>query len=196
MAQDTTGKILSVKTELRLATQEAQKLGVALADIGRAQKAGEFIDPAKIKELEDSFEGARDKVARLKDDIADTNEQIKVLTAGSPFEKMANGLGDVGSKLMSLDFEGAKESAGKLITLSKGLTFGDAIKGVKDLGSTFIQLGRALLANPLFLLAAVIIGLVIVIVKIMDKIGLLKVITNDVIFNKNKKPVTFTPLHI
>ena len=90
---------------------------------------------------------------------------------------MANGLGDVGSKLMSLDFEGARESAMRLAQMGKTIDFKTAVSSVKDLGSTFMTLGKALLTNPLFLIAGLIALLVVAIVKVMDKIGLLKAIT-------------------
>lgn len=164
--------VIGVKVEPELSG--IRKLKTELRDVKDQiadAMAMDNIDPSKIQAL-------TARAGELKDQMVDINEQVNIMASGSKFEAMGKSIGDVGGKIMSLDFEGAKESANKLITLSKGLTFGDAIKGVKDLGSTFIQLGRALLANPLFLLAAVIIGLVIVIVKIMDKIGLLKVITN------------------
>ena len=175
MAQDTTGKLGSIKAELRAATQEAQKLGMELA---RMKESTDNIDPNQIKALENQMSAAVEKTAMLKDQINDTNEQIKVMTAGSPFEKMSNGLSDVGSKIMSLDFEGARESAGRLAEMGKTINFKTAISSVKDLGSTFLTLGKSLLANPLFLLAAVIVLIVVAVVKLLDKIGVLKVIMN------------------
>jgi hypothetical protein len=81
---------------------------------------------------------------------------------------------------MSLDFAGAKESAGRLAAIGKSISFGTATKSLKDLGSTFMSLGKALLTNPLFLIAGAIALLVYGIIKLMDKIGLLKVITKAI----------------
>lgn len=150
----------SLKQQFRDAQKELQTL--AGADI---------VDEAKLQE-------AIARTAELKDRMNDVNEQVGVLTAGSKFEKMSNNLGDIGSKIASLDFEGANESAQRLLNFSKSITFADAAKGVKQLGSTFLNLGKALLTNPLFLLAAIITGIVIAIVKLLDKIGVLKVIMN------------------
>lgn len=177
MAENTTGKVASIKAELRAATQEAQRLGIELA---KMKDSADF-DPAAFAKLEAQMGAAVEKTALLKDQINDTNEQIKVLTAGSPFEKMSNSLGDIGSKIMSLDFEGAKESAQRFASVTKELQgkegWKKAIDGIKDLGSTFLNLGKALLTNPLFLIAAVIAAIVIAIIKLLDKIGILKVIT-------------------
>lgn len=150
----------SLKQQFREAAKEAQTLaGSSIID----QKA-----------LDDAIA----RTAELKDRMNDVNEQVGVLTAGSKFEKMSNNLGDIGGKIASLDFEGANESASRLLNFSKSITFGDAAKGIKDLGSTFLQLGKALLTNPLFLIAAVIAGVVFAVVKLLDKIGVLKVIMN------------------
>lgn len=150
---DTSGKIASVKSELRLAVEQAQALGLELA---KMKESAESIDSAKISNLEKQFTDATSKASALKDQINDTNEQIAVLTAGSKFEVLGNGISDVAGKIASLDFEGAAESANRLVQLSKQINFGDAVQGVKDIGSTFINLGKALLTNPLFLIAGAI----------------------------------------
>lgn len=150
----------SLKQQFREAAKEAQTLAGA-----------NIIDQKALDE-------AIARTAELKDRMNDVNEQVGVLTAGSKFEKMSNNLGDIGGKIASLDFEGANESASRLLNFSKSITFGDATKGIKDLGGTFLQLGKALLTNPLFLIAAVIAAIVYAIVKLLDKIGVLKVIMN------------------
>jgi len=149
----------SLKQQFREAAKEAQTLAGA-----------EIIDEAKL-------EAAIKKTAELKDRMNDVNEQVGVLTAGSKFETLSNNLGDIGGKIASLDFEGANESATRLLNFSKSITFADAAKGIKQLGSTFLQLGKALLTNPLFLIAAVIAGIVYAIFKLLEKIGVLKAIT-------------------
>lgn len=157
MADNVTGNVKSLKQELREAVLLAQQLSESKGP---------------------EFDAAVARAAELRDQINDVNEQIGVLTAGGKFEALSNSIGDVGGKIMSLDFEGARESAERLVQMGKAINFKDAISSVKDLGKTFLNLGKALLTNPLFLIAAVIAVLVIAIVKLMDKIGLLKVITN------------------
>ena len=113
------------------------------------------------------------KIGKIKDALQDANEQVKIFTSGSKFESLSNNLSDVRSKIASLDFGGAAESAQNLANLGKTINFGDAAKSVKDLGSTFLNLGKTLLTNPLFLLAAVIAGVVYAVVQLLDKIGVL-----------------------
>jgi hypothetical protein len=126
------------------------------------------------------FEKMTIKAAELKDKIADTNEQIAVFASGSKYEQASNGLGQVGDALRNLDFGKAQERAASFATVAKSISFGDAIKSVKDLGSTFLTVGKALLTNPLFLIAAVVTLIVVGIVKLLDKLGILKKIFDAV----------------
>lgn len=159
-------KISNLKTELRAATQQAQALGLELA---KMRDSADSVDAGQINKLESQFQNAVQKASQLKDQINDTNEQINVLTAGSKFEAFSNSLGDIAGKIGSLDFGGAAESAQRLTSLAKTLTFSDAIQGVKDLGTTFVNLGKALLANPLFLIAAALVGIGLAVKGLMDK---------------------------
>lgn len=148
--------VKSLKQQLREATQEAQRL--ATADV---------IDQEALQE-------AVQKTAQLKDAMADVNEQVAVFASGSKYEQASNALGQVRDALFSLDFDKAQERAVAFGTAAKSINFGDAIKSVKALGSTFISLGKALLTNPLFLLAAVIVGIVVVVYKLLDALGVIK----------------------
>lgn len=150
---DVSERIGDIKVQLREATQEAQKLGIELSNL---KNSSDSIDPGKIANLEKQFEAAVSKAATLKDEIKNTNETINVLTSGSKFEKMGNSLKDVAGKIASLDFDGASESANRLAAISKTVTFKDAVTGVKSLTSTFANLGKVLLTNPLFLLVTVV----------------------------------------
>ena len=155
-------QVKSLKTQLREATLEAQKLASA-----------EVVDQAAL-------EAAILKTAALKDQISDVNEQIAVFASGSKYEQVTNSLGQIGSAIGALDFGKAQERAAAFAKAAKSITFGDAIQSVKQLGSTFLTLGKALLTNPLFLLAAVIIGVVAAIYKFLDSLGVIKTIMEAV----------------
>ena len=127
-----------------------------------------------------ALEEAIAKTAKLKDSMNDVNEQVGVLAAGSPFEKMANSLGDVGSKIASLDFEGANESAQRMVRISKELTFKESAKSVINLTGTFFNLGKALLTNPIFLIAAAVVAISTAIAALLNKLGVLKPLINAI----------------
>ena len=151
----------SLKAQLREAKTELQNL---------ADQPG--VDPAKI-------EAAAKKVGELTDAIGDANDMAKNFS-GNKFENVSQSLGGVKNALMNLDFSKANDMAKNFAANAKGISFGGAISSVKDLGSTFMTLGKALLTNPLFLIGAVIAVLVMAIVKVLDKLGLLKKIAEAV----------------
>lgn len=107
---------------------------------------------------------------KLKDKLGDVQKAFSDMSTGSKLEQLSNSLGGVGGALRNMDFAKAKEGAQRLAEMSKMLTFGDAIKGIKDMGSTFLTLGKALLTNPLFLIPALIVGLIAGIVALKDKV--------------------------
>jgi hypothetical protein len=128
----------------------------------------------------EEFDRMTMKAAELKDRMADVNEQINVFASGSKYERVSNALGEVGSAISAMDFEKAADRAGAFAKAASSISFADAIQSVKQLGSTFMTLGKALLTNPLFLLAAVIIGIVVAVVKLLDKLGFLKKIMDAI----------------
>jgi DNA repair exonuclease SbcCD ATPase subunit len=124
-------------------------------------------DPAQMQKLAAA-------AGQVKDKINEVNESVAVFSGGSKFEQAGTALGQVGNSLKNLDFSGAAQQATQLTTIVKGMTFGGAVSGLKELGTTFIQLGKALLTNPIFLLAAAITLIVTGIVALLSKLGLLK----------------------
>ena len=124
-------------------------------------------DPAQMQKLAQA-------AGQVNDKINEVNESIAVFSGGSKFEQAGTALGQVGNSLKNLDFSGAAQQATQLTTIVKGMTFGGAVSGLKELGTTFLQLGKALLTNPIFILAAAITLIVTGIVALLSKLGLLK----------------------
>ena len=162
--------VKSLKQQFREATEEAQRLATA-----------EVVD-------EKALQAAIQKTAELKDAMMDVNEQVTELAAGSPFEKMKNSIGGVQGALMNLDFDKAATSAKALTNTITNLNpaamasqfaaFGGVVmqlgKAVGMLTIKFVQMGVALLANPIFLLVAAIVAIVAAVVIFLDKIGVLQ----------------------
>lgn len=128
-------------------------------------------DPAQMAKL-------AEQAGALSDQLKDANERAAVFASGSRFEQTSNAFGLMQSQLMSMDFEGASESA-KLFAGSLGKIDGKTISSsLKGLGSTigsvggaFLKLGAQLLINPIFLIAAVIAGVVAALYMLADKLG-------------------------
>jgi hypothetical protein len=119
-------------------------------------------------------------IGELRDRIADANEQANLFASGSKYERAANGLGEVRSAILNLDFEKAQDRAASLAKIAGSITFKDALGSLKQLGSTFVTLGKTLLTNPLFLIGAVIAAVAIAVFKLADKLGFLEKITKSV----------------
>lgn len=130
------------KTEEKTKSLKAQlrELKVQIADA---------TDPEEIIKLSR-------KAGELADRIGDANEAAAIFATESPFEAVGNSIGGVIGKLRNLDFKGAADQSKLLVSASKSITFKEGIQGVKDLGSTLLNMGKALLMNPIFLLGTAI----------------------------------------
>ena len=92
----------------------------------------------------------------LKDKIGDVKQATKELATGSNLEQFGNTLSGIKGDLLNLNFEDASHKAKQLADVAKSMTFASAIESIKTLGATLLEVGRALLTNPLFLIGAVI----------------------------------------
>lgn len=135
--------------------------------------------------------------------IGDLNDAFKTF-AGSGMERLNTSTGLLKESFASLDLDKFKVGmqglkalpkalSGEIGTLAKTLsstnlnfkTLGGSMKGLADSGvgaltKSIIQLGKAILTNPLLLLAAVIVGIVVVVAKFYDKIKPVKAIVEAV----------------
>jgi hypothetical protein len=92
---------------------------------------------------------------KLKEQIKDASEAVGA-QAGPAFERVGGSLSLVTSRLGSLDFSGAAEGANLLAKNLKDVKPGEFAKGIGDVGKSFVNVGKALLANPLFLIGSAI----------------------------------------
>lgn len=120
------------------------------------------------------------KAGELRDKIKDANEAVNVFASGSKFEQVSNSLGGIKDSLMSLDFEEAQQKAQVFSKVMGNLNPADLAKGFKGfmgvlgtMGGAFVKLGMTILANPIFLLVAVITAIVVAIGVFLKKIGVL-----------------------
>lgn len=145
---------------------------------------GELANATDPKEMQRLAQAA----GELNDQLIAANEKVRVFATGSKFEATTNAFDLMKSQLSSLDFEGAAESA-KLFTGSLksidpaefakqfkgfGQVIGSLGSAVGVLAKQFISFGVSLLANPIFLLVAVITAIVAAILIFLNKIGVLK----------------------
>ena len=128
-------------------------------------------DPKQMAEL-------AERAGQLSDQLKDANDQVKVFATGSKFEQVSNGFAGIKDSLMSMDFEEAatksKMFATSLTSISPKV-IGQQLKGlvsvVGTLGKAFMTFGLQLLANPIFLLIAVITAIVAAVIWFAYKMG-------------------------
>jgi hypothetical protein len=142
---------------------------------------------AELRELKGSIASATDpaqmaalaqQAGVLSDKIKDANDAVKVFATGSKFEQVSNGLGGIKDSLMSLDFEEAAEKSKTFATALGGINpadIGKAMTGlvttVGTLGKAFLKLGAQLLVNPIFLMVAIVVAVVLAFTIWEDKLG-------------------------
>jgi hypothetical protein len=151
---------------------------------------------AELRELKGAIANATDpadiarlaqRAGELKDQLADANDAVNTFATGSKFEQVGNSLGGIKDSLMSLDFEEASQKAKVFATQLASLkpeemkkSFADFKSTLKSLGEGFSSLGKTLMANPMFLIAAVIAAIVAIVVVLMQKLGYLEPIIEGI----------------
>jgi len=137
-------------------------------------------DPADILRLSQA-------AGVLKDQIQDANEAVNVFSSGSKFQQASMGFAGIGDSIRSMDFEEASQKA-QVFAQSIGNIKPDDIKKamsglvstIGTVGKAFMSLGQTLLANPIYLIAAVIAAVIAIVVVLMDKLGYLEIIMDAV----------------
>lgn len=152
------------------------------------------IGSQQFNELQESISQTTFKLADTRDKLEDFQDAVQTLK-GTPVERMTASFGLLRDSIFNLDFEKAKIGVQGLANSFSPLgPDGAPIKGLKaigpvlsglgagvtQLGTTFISLGRALLVNPIFLLAAIIGAIGVAIVGLLNKLGLLQPILNAI----------------
>ena len=130
-------------------------------------------DPAQMEAL-------AKQAGVLSDRIKDANDAVNVFASGSKFEQISNSFGGIQQSLMSMDFEEASEKskvfASNLGKIGKA-DISTALKGITStvttMGTAFLKLVVQILANPLFIITAVIVAIVVAIGLFLNKIGVL-----------------------
>lgn len=134
---DETGKNVEIQKSLKAQLRE---LKAQLADA---------TDPKEVERLAKA-------AGLLADQIGDASDAANVFATDSPFEAVGNAIGSVSGKLRNLDFKGAAQQSQLLVSATKQITFKEGLAGIKDLGTTFANIGKSLLMNPIFLIGAAI----------------------------------------
>jgi hypothetical protein len=186
MAQDfNTNVVINTNGEAE-ALETLNNLGSALNDVGGAaegaEKSSESLRSqlrrlqAELADLDpntEKFQELSKQTGEIKDKLNDAAEATRA-NAGPAFETLGNNFGLLTQRLVNLDFEGVGQSLKGIAGSISNVKFGDLANGAKSLASGFKAIGGALLNNPLFLIAAIIVGVGAALFALKDKIAPVK----------------------
>lgn len=108
---------------------------------------------ARLPEGTEEFNRVQRQLGQLKDQVDDLGRGVNTL-AGDPLERLNNSFGMIGGSLMSLDFGGAIQGLNGMASAVGDIKMDDITSGIEGLGTAFLNLGKSLLTNPIFLVAA------------------------------------------
>jgi hypothetical protein len=105
------------------------------------------------------FQELSKQAGQLKDTINDTADAIKN-NAGNAFEGLSNNAQTLGSRLLSMDFSGVGNSAKAMAGNIKNINLKLVTEEIGGMIKGFASLGKALLANPIFLIGAAVAAII------------------------------------
>lgn len=181
-------KLGDVKNELSILGEEPIDINIdipensvnSINEIRNAIKAAK--DEASNADFgSPEFVAASEKAGVLKDRLDDINEAVAAQT-GEPIERLGQQFSGLGESILKLDFgkattqlNGLKNTAGQ-INFSKigkdAADFGKVLGG--SVTNAVSTLGKALLANPIFLIAGIITTVVLSLNQLKDNFGIVQ----------------------
>lgn len=145
---DQSGVIQNVDTVEKKFNEIADSTNSVKKELRELQKQLSNLDQGS-----DEFQKLAKRAGELKDRLNDAAEAARN-NAGNSFEVLGNNARGLKDSIINLDFEGVASSLRGIAGAAQGVKFGDLLTGIKNVGSSFAALGKALLTNPLFLLIA------------------------------------------
>ena len=145
------------------ATEKTQSL--------RAQMRQLREELARLPEGTAEYNKVQRELGALTDKVQDLGRSVNTL-AGDPLERLNNSFGMIGSSILSLDFGAAQTGLQGVTSAIKDFKFGDLTKAAKGFGTTMMDLGKALLTNPIFLIGSIIALIIVNFEKLTEAGGL------------------------
>lgn len=115
---------------------------------------------AGLEQGTEAFARQAAKVGQINDKIKDLNSNVSAVS-GEPIENLTNSFSLLGSQVATLDFKGATSSIKSISNAAGQIDFKTLTEGAKGFGKSLLDLSKTLLTSPIFILAAVIGGIVL-----------------------------------
>ena len=151
---DTAGAVTNIDAVEQAITETSDATKSLKAQLRALQIEMQDIDPSDAK-----FDELSKQAGELKDRINDASEAIRN-NAGNAFEGLSNNAQTLGSRLLSMDFSGVGASAKAMAGNVKNINFKLVTEEVGGMIKGFAQLGKALLANPIFFIGAAVVAII------------------------------------
>lgn len=123
----------------------------------------------KLPADSEAFSEVAAKAGQLDNRIKDVQKTIAA-QSGEPIEKLSGSFDLLSNKVKNLDFKGATSAIGGISNTVKNLSFKSITEGIGGFTQQLGQLGKAILSNPILLLATVVIGVGVAIYELKGKI--------------------------
>lgn len=137
-------------TELKKAYKELKNAAVEYADTNS-----------------EAFNAVTAAAGKANDKLGDVNDSINSLS-GDNIQNLGSSIDLTSNSLKNLDFGAATQGLKNLGTSIKGFNFGTIKEGIQGVSSAFKELGATLLANPILLVAAIIIAVGVALYELKD----------------------------
>jgi uncharacterized coiled-coil protein SlyX len=151
---DTAGAVTNIDAVEQAITETSDATKSLKAQLRALQVEMQDIDPSDAK-----FDELSKQAGELKDRINDASEAIRN-NAGNAFEGLSNNAQTLGGRLLAMDFSGVGASAKAMAGNVKNINFKLVTEEVGGMIKGFAQLGKALLANPIFFIGAAVVGII------------------------------------
>jgi hypothetical protein len=162
----TTKDAITLKSKLE-SQEKKNKVAVENSTQALRQMQRELANlPAGSKE----FNELAKKAGALKDKIGDAKDAIKAFSSESKLTNSKTLFSQIGSDLANMNFSDASDKAKILASVVRSMTFAEVAKGVKDFGSTLLNLGKAILLNPFTLILSAVVGLGVALYNLKDRV--------------------------
>lgn len=146
--------IRSLKEEYKAAQKELDGLGVGTKEyVAQLEKLGAI----------------KDNIGDLNDEIAAFNPQGKVQAFSNVVGGLASGFSAAQGAMALFGAEG-EDLQKTLVKVQAGMAFAEGIKGIAGLKDGFVVLGNVLKANPILMIATIIVGIGTALYALKDKI--------------------------
>lgn len=165
-----------------MATEVAYKVSIESEGAAKSLKSLKQEFKETQKELDGLTQGSKEYVDTLKrlggikDEIGDLNNEIKAFNPEGKVQAFSSVIGGLASGFQAAQgaaalFGAEGEALQKtLLKVQAATAFAEGIKGIVGMGDAFKVLGNIIKANPLLLLASVLIGIGTALYELKDKI--------------------------